>query len=528
MSRSWDPRRLVSGISVRLLAFNVLLLFVPLVGLFSFDAYERTLLRAQEESMVQQGRLLAAALGGEGPIDAERAQAVLQRLQQRTTSRLRVLDAQALALADSSTLGPRLEPGEEPVAQEDGGLLYQIGAWPFRMLQRLRVPRQPPVIRDFYSPDRPFEGTEVQAALGGSYGSTTRVGGQAVLLYSAIPIRSSGDVVGVALVSQSTYEIQQDLDRVRLATFKVFLVSIAVAGLVSLLVAATIAVPLQRLRAEAATLLDRTGRLTGRFRASRRRDEIGDLTRTLRQLSDRLLEQQRFSDRFAADVSHEFKNPLASIRSATEILAEVDDAEQRDRFVGMVQRDVTRMERLLSTLREVTRIDAGVMEAAEAVDVAAMASALAEVWEARFPGRVEVCGDAEVRAAIEPERLAQVLENLVGNAVSFSPDGAKVVVRLQAGRQRARIEVEDEGPGVPREHRERVFDRFFSYRSADTPDVDGEAHSGLGLAIVRSIVTGHGGEVWVEDNEPRGARFVLELPVEPRPRSPDGDVSARW
>ncbi|MEM1247121.1 MAG: ATP-binding protein [Acidobacteriota bacterium] len=509
-------RRFASSIAVRLLAFNVLLLFVPLVGLLSFDAYERTLLRAQEDSMVQQGRLLAAALGGDGLLAAERSQRILERLQQRTTARLRVLDHRALPLADSSSLGPRREPGETsaPEASAEDGVLYRLGALPFRLLQRLRVPDEPPVIRDFYSPDQPFQGSEVTAALGGSYGSVTRIGDQAVLLYSAIPIRSDGEVVGVALVSQSTYEIQKALERVRLATFQVFLIALAVAGVVSLLLAATIALPLRRLRTEAAGLIDRRGRLTGRFRPTSRRDEIGDLTRALRGLSERLREHQQFSDSFAADVSHEFKNPLASIRSATEVLDGLDDPEQRSRFVGMVQNEVARMEALLTSLREVTRLDAGAGADAEPVDLIAFATALQEVWAARYDTSVDLrCEAEQLAVSIAPERLAQVLENLVDNAVSFTPPEEAVLVRIGLNGDAARIEVLDRGPGIPHEHLGKVFDRFFTYRPSSAATVKEAHHSGLGLAIVRATVEAYGGRASAAQREGGGARLQVDLPV---------------
>ena len=186
-----------------------------------------------------------------------------------STIKLFLLRIRALwALAWSRVTPPKC------VNREDGRLLYTLGALPFRLLQRLRVPSSPPVIRDFYSPDQPFRGSEVRAALNGAYGSITRIGGQGVLLYSAIPIRSQGTVVGVALVSQSTYEIQRDLERVRLATFKVFLVSIAVAGLLSLILSATIALPLRRLRSEAGPASRSIRSVDWRFQAfvSQRRD----------------------------------------------------------------------------------------------------------------------------------------------------------------------------------------------------------------------------------------------------------------
>src|SRR5512143_60207 len=214
-------------LSIRLLAFNVLLVFLPAAGLLTLDTYERQLLRAQEQSMVQQGRLLAAALAGADGIEPALADAIFMDLQRRQQARLRVVDASGKLLADSSRIGPRREP-EPAVAEPPPGApeswLYRVGALPFRLYRRLFEPPQPGLESgEFYSGKEFLLGSEVQAALHGRYGATTRISGgqRSVTLYAEIPVRYNHRIVGAVLVSQSTLGILQALYAVRLDIFTV-------------------------------------------------------------------------------------------------------------------------------------------------------------------------------------------------------------------------------------------------------------------------------------------------------------------
>jgi len=333
--------RFLPRISIGLLLFNVLLVFLPAAGFFYLDVYEKELLEAQERAMVQQGRLAAAALskgsgGGQTPgIDAETAVRLLARLQGRTEMRLRVVDLQGRLLADSAQLIPprpapvidrrsRYFEGRALSPEARQTWLYRFGAWLYRIPGRFAgafgPPEPPSGAETFYIDGQPLLGREIKAALDGRYGATvrpTRGGPRSLTLYSALPVRDGDRVAGAVLVSQSTYRILRALYDVRLDVFKVVLLSVAVAAILSLLVSTTIARPLEALRNEANDLLDRRGRLKGKFRGSRKHDEIGDLARALEQLTARLEGHLRFIEAFASDVSHELKNPLASIRTAT-------------------------------------------------------------------------------------------------------------------------------------------------------------------------------------------------------------------
>ncbi|HYK40797.1 MAG TPA: HAMP domain-containing sensor histidine kinase, partial [Thermoanaerobaculia bacterium] len=235
---------------------------------------------------------------------------------------------------------------------------------------------------------------------------------------------------------------------------------------------------------------------------------------TLHELTRRLEEYQRFLESFAAEVSHEFKNPLASIRTAAELLAETEDPAERLRFVRMVQGEVVRMERLLSDLKEMTLIDARLdAEDQGPVSLTGLLEKVCEGYRLRGTRVKFVCeapaADVAVRAS--GERLAQVFENLLDNAESFSPDGGTVRVRLERRDGAAVATVLDQGPGIPPEHLSKIFERFFTWRP-QSPKASAR-HTGLGLAIVRTIVEGYGGSVTARNPEGGGAEFAVKIPA---------------
>ena len=465
--------RWLSRISIRLLAFNVLVVFLPVAGVLFLDTYERHLLEAQERTMAQEGRLLAAAIEATGRFDSGDAQKILIQLGQRHVARLRIIDRGGNLFADSSRLGPRRDQAEPPsqpaVRPSEAPFLYRIGSLPFRAIRRFTQPPEDDP-GESWEPASFLEALEVRDALDGRYGATTRItpGSQrSVTLYIAIPIRVDGVVEGAVLVSQSTGRILQALYSVRLDVFRVFLVSLTVAVVLTLLMATTIARPLSSLRRRAEAILDRRGRLRGSFEPSRRKDEIGDLERALAELTRRLEEHLQFTESFAADVSHEFKNPLAAIRSATDMALEVDDPDQRRRFLTMIQQDVARMERLLTEAREISRIDARIdEEELENVSIDALLKGLLEAFRLRRSARGPLfdlaLADREVAVTASADRLLQVFENLLANAVSFSPAEGTVTVTLRVEDGQAVVTIADEGPGIPEEHLERIFGRFFS------------------------------------------------------------------
>jgi two-component system, OmpR family, sensor histidine kinase ChvG len=520
-------RTFLSRMWVRVLAFNVLIVFMPVAGFLSLGTYERQLLRSLERSLVQQGRVLAAALEDSGPGLRQNSLRVLRHMRQRHDARLRVVDAAGVLLADSARIAPIDSSAVSATGQPDPAadvgaraaqetFLYRLASFPVRLWRKYLHPPQPPTESDeFYGGAKVLNGQEIKDALAGEYGAVTRVtaGQQSLTLYSAIPIRGQGRVEGAVLVSQSTFRMLSDLYALRLDIFRLFLWSVATAIVLSLLVSATITVPIRRLRDQAHAILDPRGRLLGGIVASRARDEVGELSRSLGELTARLQRRVGQMESFASDVSHEFKNPLASIRSAAEIANSSRDPEERRAMLSMVLEDVSRMERLLTGVREISRIDSGSVdeESGAAVDVRQIAERVVSAARRRSNGNAVtfVVEGAGARAWVPPGRLEQVVENLVDNAAGFSPPGGVVRVTVETADGCAILRVRDNGPGIPLEHRERIFDRFFSFRPREKKG----AHAGLGLSIVKAIAESHGGTIAVDNQTAGGASVEVRFPA---------------
>jgi two-component system sensor histidine kinase ChvG len=235
------------------------------------------------------------------------------------------------------------------------------------------------------------------------------------------------------------------------------------------------------------------------------------MSQSLRQRIDNI-------EAFAADVTHELKNPLASLRSALDSLDRIEDAKLRKQLIDVARHDVIRLDRLIGDISEAARTDAELARAAfEQVDVGALIEQLVSSWEPRRDrgnARIAFARPRRNSAVVlgKPDRLARAIDNIIDNAISFSPPGGLVEIAAARVGDNVRIRIDDEGPGVPSDEREAIFNRFHSVRP------EGEnfgRHSGLGLAIARAIVEGHDGEIDVQDRDdaPSGARFTICLPV---------------
>jgi two-component system sensor histidine kinase ChvG len=501
------------------MAFNSLLVFLPVAGILYLSSYESKLLTLQRHALEEEAQLLSAAVSGSPSALPSAAQLMSERLRLGAPGndpvRLRVMSAAGQIIADSHLpAGPASAPLESRARRN---VLYRTGAALLKPVLALFRATEPDLPQgDYYERAPSLKGTEIAAALRGRPGHVERISPdrRSVTVYAAEPIRIDGRIVGVALASQSTFTILQDLYTVRLGIVRIFAVSVVVAFVLSFLVATTIVRPLGQLRAQAGSILDRQGRLRGRFHGSRKHDEIGDLSRALERLTRRLDERVRFIESFAADVSHEFKNPLASIRTATEMLAEVDEPQQRSRFLRMVEQEIARMESLLSGVREITSIDSQLTtEERRAVDVRTILEVIVDGFRLRENAQVSI----ELETPPEPcvviaseDRLIQVFVNILENAISFSPPDGVVTIAVTPGPATIVAAISDRGPGIPEASLPRVFERFFTHRR-DGPR-SRTSHTGLGLAIVKAIVEGYGGSVSAANGPSGGARFEVRLP----------------
>jgi len=503
------PSQFLSRISIRLALFNLLVVFLPVAGVLFIGSYESHLETAQIDSMQRQARLIVSTLQS-----GANANDVLRNVR-FADERIRLINPNGKVTADT---GPLQLSEEEDETSVQRNWLYRAGAALFaKPLGWLRPMTRKLTSSDEYERAPGLKGPEVQAAFVGQTGVEKRVSTwppRHVTLYVALPIYQRGNVIGAVLVSQTTDDIRQDIHAVRLAILQIFLASVLVAILLTLLVSTTIVQPLRQLRKEAGEVADYRGRLRGRFQGSMKRDEIGDLARALERLTRRLELHQQSTEAFASDVSHEFKNPLASIRMATEMLSQVDAPAERSRFLRIAESEIARMESLLSQVREITMIDAEIQkEEREAIDINGLLQRIVEGFRLREHERVTF--DLQLSSELQPiqaseDRLLQVFENLLDNAVSFTPSGKKITISTARQGREIVVRIADEGPGILQENLGRIFDRFFTYRP-DHPTT--HRHTGLGLSIVKAIVEGYSGTVSAANREGGGAVFEVRMPA---------------
>lgn len=491
----------------RLLSVVLLVLILPVAGLWSLGVFERELLAADERAIAVTARALAAALACPPALDATAAKALLARVERPLAGRVQVFDAGGVGLFDTAQ-GGGPHAGDAAARNVRETLLYRVGAALWRM--RRAVAGTAP--RYGGEPGR----AAVLRALAGGYGAGTGVSadGRATVLTVAVPVRAGRAVCGAVAVSRTTEPVLAALDRIRVDLFRIVLLSIVAAALVVLLLARGIVRPLRRLRDAADGVLAGARGRGAEVPGVDRPDEIGDLSRAFAGLNERLERRLDELEAFASDVAHEVKNPLAAMRSAAELLrGSTQEGEIRE-LTALIVAEVGRIDAVVAALQEIARLDAGGAGTSPppALRLDELARRLVAGWRERAPAglaiELEVAGPVVV--AVGEESAARVIDNLLENAVSFTPAGGIVRLELRARSGSCELVVEDSGPGVPQEHRGRVFERFFSWRPQDAA----RSHLGLGLGIARAIVERHGGRIELAAAGPLGgARFVVRWPL---------------
>ena len=321
--------------------------------------------------------------------------------------------------------------------------------------------------------------------------------------------------VGGVLLTDSADDLASILRRERLTSAWLLLSVTALTLGLSLYLARTIVRPLRMLAIAAHRVRLGRSREVVVPRLPDRRDEIGDLARAISDMSTALRRQIDATEAFAADVAHELKNPLASLRSAVEVLDRVEKPELRDQLLGVIRDDVGRIDRLITDIADASRLDAELSRTGfQPIDLVTLCDGLVAAYGISVPARgVLVTRSGEALPTLiegDASRLAQVLRNLIDNAISFSPDGGQVDLALSRSGRRVELAVSDEGPGVPPANRRDIFRRFYSERPQGE---DFGRHSGLGLSIAGAIVAAHSGQIVVEAAPGGGASFRVSLPA---------------
>ncbi len=513
-SGRWTIRR-------RILAINILALALLAGGFFYLDSYRAQLVDERTRQVLDQARLIAEASNAAFPVNRP---SLLRRMGVLTGLRLRVyndvnqlsyvrrFDSWAGATPTYQLRDPESQPWQRSAARTlDRTINAVVGA------------TTPPAFRE-PNQDEASAWPEVAEIITGrkSASRVRQADDLTPVISAAVPIQDfrqerlgeTGYLLATINARDVTRIVRAERLRLGLVLLAVTLVSI----LLSLFLARTIARPLRRLAIAAHRVRLGRARDVRVPRLPSRRDEIGLLARALNDMTQSLRQRIDSTEAFAADVTHELKNPLASLRSAVDTLERVKDPALQDQLLSVVRDDVRRLDRLIVDIAEASRVDAELSRAKfETIDLGALIATLVGAWDGRgLPDGVRLAfarprrGTAVVLG--EAGRLARAIDNLIDNAISFSPPGGLVeIVATRLGEQ-VMLRVDDEGPGVPTDARARIFDRFHSLRPDD--EAFGR-HSGLGLAIARTIVEGHGGRIDVRDRDdaPTGARFIISMPA---------------
>ncbi|MEX2696725.1 sensor histidine kinase [Rhizobium mongolense] len=550
-----------SSLTRRILFFNLAALLVLVGGILYLNQFREGLIDARVESLLTQGEIIAGAVSAsasvdtnsitidpqkllelqagqsitpvpndedlEFPIDPEKVAPVLRRLISPTRTRARIFDADANLLLDSRHLysrGQVLRFDLPPVEEEK----QTWAEWLTTLFNKALQPGNLPVYKEAPGGDGSIY-PEVMNALTGVRGAVVRTTDKGALIVSvAVPIQRFRAVLGVLLLSTQAGDIDNIVHAERLAIMRVFGVATLVNVLLSLVLSSTIANPLRRLSAAAIRVRRGAKEREEIPDFSARQDEIGNLSIALREMTTALYDRIDAIESFAADVSHELKNPLTSLRSAVETLPLAKSDDSKKRLMDVIQHDVRRLDRLISDISDASRLDAELARVdARSVDLEVFLSDLVEVSrqirhknkEVQIELAIERKPGVKTRFVVNGHdlRIGQIITNLIENARSFVPDeGGKITVRLFRTRSRCIVYIEDNGPGIQAENIDRIFERFYT----DRPESEGFGqNSGLGLSISRQIAEAHGGSLRAENiidaetAEVLGARFILALPA---------------
>jgi len=563
MARSaWQffVRQSFSSLTRRIVILNLAGLVALVTGVLYLSQFRAGLIDARVQSLLVQSEIIAGAIAAsatvetnaitidperllelqagesygppedslnsiEFPINPERVAPVLRRLVSPTKTRARIYDRDGVLILDSRNLygrGDVLRFDLPPPNAEKPGLMERT----FIALRRWFGRGDLPVYKEL-GPENGKGYSEVAQALRGLHASMVRVNDRGEVIVSvAVPVQRFRAVRGALMLSTQGADIDDMVEAERLAIVKVFLVAAGVMVVLSILLAGTIAGPVRR-------LADGAERVRRRIRSrveipdfTRRRDEIGDLSGALRDMTNALYTRIEAIESFAADVAHELRNPLTSLRSAVETLPLAKTDESRKRLLDVIEHDVRRLDRLISDISDASRLDAELQRQEAAIfDLRRLLDALVSAANEIHTDDVRVTlrfeGDRQTKFTVpgHDSRLGQVISNLLDNARSFSPPGGTVRVTCRRLKDEVEILVDDDGPGIQADALEKIFERFYT----DRPDQGFGQNSGLGLSISKQIIEGHGGRIWAENRTapadpgqpPRvtGARFIVRLPA---------------
>ena len=562
--RSLLQRLLPSSLVARIALINILGLLLLSLGVLYFNQLRQGLINARSQSLMVQAQIIASAVAGSAtadtssividpekmeaepdpadndagmgvsyfPITPDRAGPVIRRLLANTSIRGQIIDTSGSLVVDSNILN---DSGiiQTTIAPPRKVRWSEWLAEPFYWLGDRMFAQNFPKHEDYALSDNQNR-AEIAAALGGATVNLTRLNAaHETTVLVVVPVQRFRAIQGALVLSTEGGEIDSVLRAERRIVFFTFGFSALVALALSTLLARTIARPIRRLSAAA----DRVRRGINHSRVeipdfTSRSDEIGQLSGSLRHMTKALYDRIAAIEAFAADVAHELKNPLTSMRSAMETFHYAKNDEQRNKLLEIMVHDVQRMDRLISDISDASRLDAELARAeVHPINFADLVANITTHANDTAKGDMAKIEWAKTQVKSDPtafmvlghdSRLGQVLRNLIDNARSFTKPGSAINIKLRRVGDEVETMVEDEGPGIPSENVERIFERFYT----DRPDQSFGGNSGLGLAISRQVIEAHKGRIWAENRLGKrpvggeapvlGARFIIRLPAMPK------------
>ncbi|TNE59476.1 MAG: HAMP domain-containing protein [Alphaproteobacteria bacterium] len=520
-----------SQLAVYIITLNVFALIGAVSFILWVDDSRDELIEVRIESLIAEAEIIADALGesavlrdDEAFIDPEKAQANLRRVISHTSARARLFSDSGRLVVDTRLFEQVEVEDLLPIGVEQEARRWQdiFYGW----LERTFFNESLPLYKERANQSG-LDYVEVQSALEGNVASARRVAENGTLVVSVgVPVRKYKIVLGALLVSAEGGDIEAMVRENRMTTLFILIAGIGISGFLSLALSLYIARPLRTLARTADEAITGTNFARVEIPELRRPDEIGDLSRSLRRMVAALYNRIEAIESFAADVSHEIKNPLTSIRSAVETISYVKDDKSRQTLLDLIARDVGRLDRLVTDISNASRLDAELArETSHVLDMKEVLETITSIYRdthkpdqptVRFATRSRPGEHENFLVRGLEGRLGQVFRNLIDNAISFSKpeDHIDVVLRKRhvKGIEEVWVTVEDQGPGIPPDNLETIFNRFYTERPGEE---NFGRNSGLGLSISRQIVEAHDGKIWAENIEDpqsgdiKGARFVV-------------------
>ncbi|PCJ97781.1 MAG: histidine kinase [Zetaproteobacteria bacterium] len=543
--------RRITGLTLRIIGVNIIALVSLLLGVIYLGQYHSILIESKVKRFETEIILVAAAIS-EGAISLEvqegdvvsflsssKVRNLSARLGATLGKRILIFNTEDKMVADSKVIieSNSIQPIFTVVEEEKRQfysvqLLKDTAGWIVSLFPRYK---QLPPFPGVFSNDA-FHYTDVIEAKGQKLSiSAWRDMKGEVILTAALPIVSDSEIVGVVMLIGDNEAISSAMADVWFNILKIFLATLFITILLSVYLSGVIARPLRKLSKAAENV--RRGKLkhTEIPDMSERNDEIGELSIVLRDMTSALWERMDTIEAFAADVSHEIKNPLTSLKSAVETTKIVKKKEDMDKLLMVIEHDVDRLDRLITDISHASRLDAELSrEAFDVVDLKGMLGNLLNAYKSPLEREdiSEVNNDRALKDGVmimldfknvpdvhvlgSEGRLMQVFQNIIANALSFAPVKTKIKILVEIKANRVTISIEDEGPGIPENQLENIFERFYSERPEHE---EFGRHSGLGLSICRQIITAHNGIIYAENKMDRsggvmGARFVIILNID--------------